>query len=1594
MRARLIALLCAVVALGGEAIAQCPANSQPPVAQSPNGSNLNENSPVTFSWTPSTTSGITGYSVFIGTTSNTNTTTIACSATGANANSCTVSSLPANQYFWGVKANNTNANCELVSAGRQFTVGCLTSAPSIQSPSDTAQNVSQTPTMTWSPVSGASQYDVYFGPVGSGACTGQPVFTTSSTSFNPPGQLTANTSYEWRVVAKKTNTTCPSPSSGCATFKTTGAVCNPPGSFNLTGPANGSTASATPTLSWSAASNADKYLIHFGTQNPPAPTTNDTRLNASQTSFTFAQPLPAGTYFWSVDAFPACSTTVKTSSSVFSFTVAPTVSCPTTPATLIAPANGATGVLSPVTFQWTAVSGAIGYKLYIAEAGDDSGDLSGTTTATSLSRLVPDGALTWWVATSFANCPDIVSAKSTFTSGAQTTCGTTTTLNAPADNATVTSPVTFSWSSVAGASNYRLWISYNGSAPLIAARTSSSNTSQQVSLTSGPGEWYVETIFSNGCDSTFSAHRHFTVGTAANCDSHKAATLSSPVGGAQVTAPITFSWNGNDSTALFYRVWVSLNGDAFADVGFSKDTHLQHDFAATGNGLWFVETYFENCPAVRSAVDSFVIPTPGCPTASSRPQIISPADNATVASPVTLSWTSVPKATEYRVHASFDGGDTKVLAKTTDTSITGTLPPSAVSWHVEAVFDGCPSLRSATQNFTVARSQNCPADGPTLLAPADGAKNLTSPVRFAWTAVNGAINYAVFLRNDDGAATRIAETPQTEVTIEVPDDENEWWVVAFVNGCTPVESKHASFVVPENDCDGERPILFTPADNATGLTSPVRFEWSRIPDATGYKVWAAVDDQGESVIGSTTNHQLTVDVPSGTIRWRVEVLYKLCPSLSSARSSFTVVKTPPPCTTPTRPLATGPAQVASNSEYTIRWDTVANATSYELQESASTDFAGAATQVVSDQSAKFIHTSATAATKWFYRVRAISNCSDDRGPYSKVVIVTVLPDTPQRQMSVEVGTASTIRQTIFIPGVTPSLNFTARTDKPWATVKPASGTLGPNGTTLTIISDPVALKLGTNTATVILSFSAASKGNIIATDTTPPASVPVSVTTVTPVSPGGKNTPLPNSLFIPAVGHATGANASLFESDVRIANTSAQAMKYQLNFTLTRTDASQSGSSTTIQVDPGATMALDDILTSFFGTGSDGSSALGVLEIRPLTPTSSSFSSSSASSQISVQTVASSRTYNSTPTGTFGQFIPAIPFSSFIAQSSDPSNKIVLSLQQIAQSAAYRTNFGIVEGAGEPASVLVHVFNNAGVEVVAPIPISLMPGEHQQRNLLAENGITLTDGRFEVEVVSATGKVTAYASVIDNLTNDPLMVFPVLKGAESATRYVIPGVADINNGIASWRSDIRLFNPTSSPVTATLTYFPQPGNTGASGTKQVTIPANQVMPIDNALQNLFTLTNSGGSMLVTTPASSKLIVTARTYNQTSNGTYGQFIPAVTPAGSIGLSDNRVLQLLQLESSDKMRTNLGFVETSGSPVTIEVSAIPSDSKVAAKTQIALTANQFLQVSLAQFGLGTAYNARVTVKVLSGTGRVTAYGSVIDAATQDPTYVPAQ
>src|SRR5262249_50829149 len=159
--------------------------------------------------------------------------------------------------------------------------------------------------------------------------------------------------------------------------------------------------------------------------------------------------------------------------------------------------------------------------------------------------------------------------------------------------------------------------------------------------------------------------------------------------------------------------------------------------------------------------------------------------------------------------------------------------------------------------------------------------------------------------------------------------------------------------------------------------------------------------------------------------------FVVCPPVRSAPSMFTALRTPPPCAPPDRTRAHAPGQVASGSVYNVRWAPVANSSSYEIQESATADFAQPSSQIVDELHAAFVHTTNTDPPKWHYRVRAISNCLDVRGPFSPVVAVIVLPDTARQSISFEAGSASTA-QKVFIPGKNPTLPFIATMDKPWA----------------------------------------------------------------------------------------------------------------------------------------------------------------------------------------------------------------------------------------------------------------------------------------------------------------------------------------------------------------------------------------------------------------------------------------------------------------------------------------------------------------------------------------------------------------------------------
>ena len=1299
------------------------------------------------------------------------------------------------------------------------------------------------------------------------------------------------------------------------------------------------------------------------------------------TNLTLSVPGTFTTYLWSTGALTPSITVNQTDPSVtYSVTVTDAGGCSATDthtvtlsanpdATMTAPASApasstqtASVPLQPgATYSWNVTNGTLTSGQGTNEITFDAGP-SGTT------ELAVEVANSGCVAVGYASVE--------ITDIPPPPCpATVVSLIAPAEGAIVQSPVLLQWQATGGATSYDVFVNGTLAGTVL-------TTSMSVTLPAGPVSWHVVGR-TDTC--TFpSSPRTFTVQESNTCGQNVAAQLTAPLPNSALSSPVTFAWTPV-ANAIGYRVLVQVNGAAPEEIGAISGATTLTANVPPGAIVAFVDTLFAGCPPLRSGgVAINVIAADRCASRATAVPV-SPANGSVLSSSsVLFAWNGAAGTNGYRVWASIDGGAAEVVGSTLETSLLATLPGGVVRWFVESLYEGCASTRSAELQLTIPPAQNCGTATPQPVSPANGSTVTNGEVTFTWTSVPAAIGYEVYLALADGAPSLVATTNgATSATVHVPAGALDWFVRVLVDRCAPRDSQRSSFTFrqPESCDANQRPLLIEPIDGAV-TTSPLSFDWSDVAGATGYDVFAIRGDAPPQLLASTTASQTSaLALATGRLQWFVRAYFAPgCPALETTPRDLAIVATPAACSPLAAPVISAPGQVSAGTQLRIQWSPIAGATSYQLQLANDSSFANA--QVIDTTATQHPLTVATAQTL-FARVRAVdARCPSTNvsayGPLSAIFVLA--PASPEG--SVALTDPAPLTFTFLLGAESAGQTFTAVSRHPWLSVTPASGVVAPAGTTLNVVANTAALPVGTSVGGITVTLSAPSATGV-ATNNTTVLTPNFSVGMVTPVTPSPHDTPPPDALIIPAVAHAGGIN-SQFQSDVRVSNTSAKVITYQVTFTPSGDSGITQGQQAQFSVDPGRTVALDDVLQSWFGTG-DGS-AMGTLEIRPLTETPSI--RETLGTLANLTSFASSRTYNVTSNGTFGQYIPAVPFASFVGRDK------LLSLQQIAQSSKYRTNLGIVEGSGNPASLIVRVFGSSG-QYLTEFNVNLRGGQHLQLNsFLREQGLDgLTDGRVEIQVESGDGLVTAYASVLDNDTSDPLLVTPVTVGAEGATKWVVPGVADLTSGFANWQTDLRLFNAGSTPVDATFTFHSQSG--AEPKVRTVTVAPGQVQQFDKALASLFEQTNDAGAVHITTADPSRLIATARTYNQTPNGTYGQFISAVTLPETAQLG-SRPLQLLQVEESARFRSNIGLAEVTGKPVRIEISVVPPDAKFSAFTEVELKPNEFRQLGslLKSMGLDDTHNARVTVHVIDGEGRVTAYASVIDMQTNDPTYVPAQ
>jgi len=233
---------------------------------------------------------------------------------------------------------------------------------------------------------------------------------------------------------------------------------------------------------------------------------------------------------------------------------------------------------------------------------------------------------------------------------------------------------------------------------------------------------------------------------------------------------------------------------------------------------------------------------------------------------------------------------------------------------------------------------------------------------------------------------------------------------------------------------------------------------------------------------------------------------------------------------------------------------------------------------------------------------------------------------------------------------------------------------------------------------------------------------------------GGGGVPGVKNGWIPVVIHGTGANGSIWITDVGIFNTGTAVA------TVTITIYTTSGPIIkTVTINPWGQIVITDIV---------GWLVPGVNVTGPINITST-------------QTIViTTRVYNRfgtnvicLPNGTLGQAL-----TMWTLQDAIQTGQLAI-LPNLIQTSGFRTNIGFTNISSTTAIVQVELFNSAGTRVAIK-NITIAPHQWVQVNkpfVTWAGTSNVPGGSARIKVTNGSGVVT-YGSVIDNITNDPTTI--------------------------------------------------------------------------------------------------------------------------------------------------------------------------------------------------------------------------------------------
>ncbi|MGA9118078.1 MAG: T9SS type A sorting domain-containing protein [Bacteroidota bacterium] len=400
---------------------------------------------------------------------------------------------------------------------------------------------------------------------------------------------------------------------------------------------------------------------------------------------------------------------------------------------LVSPLDNAINTSTTLQFVWHGVASASSYRIQVSTSSSFAGgfavdDSTVADTTRQVAGLQQNTIYYWRVRAQKDGLAGPYAAQRKFTTG----IGTPVPVAPPQGATGVSSPVILRWTTIVGATAYRVQLGtdQNFSTGIVVDDASITDTSRQVSgLGSGVQYyWHVLASNTNGA-SAYSPVWNFITGL-------PAPTLASPadngvVGGTTATLR-WFSLPGS----VAYHVQLSTDPAFVSNVIVNdstvSDTTRNVTGLLTGNRYyWRVRGIGTSTKGSFSNARSFV-------TALAAPQVLSPADKATMQPLVmTFSWNVLSGAQEYHLQlatdSTFQTGFVKNDSSIVDTFriVAGLKNNTRYFWRLGARAASVTGVFSATRSFkTVEVLPGLVA----LLSPPDGATISSDSVSLIWQA--------------------------------------------------------------------------------------------------------------------------------------------------------------------------------------------------------------------------------------------------------------------------------------------------------------------------------------------------------------------------------------------------------------------------------------------------------------------------------------------------------------------------------------------------------------------------------------------------------------------------------------------------------------------------------------------------------------------------------------------------------------------------------------------------------------------------------------------------------------------------------------------